>query len=618
MKAIIIFAMLAVSMTAIAQKESFDLATYTPPKAWKKQSDKNGVQYTKEDAAKGTYCIISLLKAVQATDNPKENFDLAWGSIVKEMVTATAAPEMQEAVTENGWEMQSGYAPFEHEGNKGIVMLVTASGGGKMMNLVVLTNTDAYQQHITAFVESISLKKAEQSTAGNTNENTSITGIWKKNSSVHETLGDPVSHNNAGYTSDQYTFNNDGTYSFFSKTFRYSFDKLLLVKESGTYKISGNSLTLNPQKSIIEAWSKKDGTDKWGKLLTTQNRTLEKGNYKFTKHYFSGIDQWNLVFQSGAATKRDGPFSTNTTFSNAWYYAPISPNNPVIELPGKQTASQETKTQPAQAVANNGYKFTTTNFDDGWTSVVQEDWIQVTKGAIVVLIHYPNKQADQYNSDLMASVKNAWNVLVAPKYSSVSNLEFKPISSWQSIEFAEADAVEKSTGKQVHVVLFQKQGASDRYLEFITPDKGSYEQEFGAYHQASYGWEKVEAMGNYNKFAVAASDLTGNWTNSFTGMIQYVNAQTGLDAGMNTHSSVVNYQIGAGGNYKWEITVASGYVGNIKFQGAKSSGKLSMVNNWQIKFSDIEGRPRTYDVWFSCIKGARILWIDGEAFGKKD
>ena len=143
----------------------------------------------------------------------------------------------------------------------------------------------------------------------------------------------PYSVNNYGYSKAQYTFNSDGTYSFVSKTFRMTLDKILLVKESGTFQFNGNNITINPQKSVIEAWSKRDGTDKWGRLLTRQNRTLERVTYRFTKHYFSGIQLWNLVLQADKATERDGPFSSNTTFSNAWYYAPISSNNPVIELP---------------------------------------------------------------------------------------------------------------------------------------------------------------------------------------------------------------------------------------------------------------------------------------------
>lgn len=454
MKKFLLFLFIIISITSVAQQQTFDITTFTPPKGWKKQAAESAVQYSTEDAAKGTYCLITLYKAIPGTASSKENFDLAWTSIVKEMVTVSTAPEMQAVTTENGWETQTGLAPFESDGNKGVALLVTASAVDKMVNLIVLTNTDVYEKEMTAFLESISLKKPAGGT-GNVNK---------------------------------------------------------------------------------------------------------------------------------PAT------------------------NPVKTPPAKTTAKLD------------GFAFTTTNFDDGWTSTVQEDWVEVTKGNTKVLIHYPNKNADTYNSVVLDGLKNAWNILVAPRYSSASNFEFKPITGWQSIEFAEADAVEKTTGKTVHVVLFKMNysGGNGRYLEFITSNKNSFEQEFGAYHPTTSGWEKMENMANYNKFAVAASDLNGKWTTNFTGMTQYVNAYTGASAGADTHASTQSYEFGAGNTYKWNIGVASGFVGNIKFQSAKSSGKFSVPNNWQVYFSDIEGKPKTYNVSFTCIKGARVLWIDGTGFGKAE
>jgi hypothetical protein len=137
----------------------------------------------------------------------------------------------------------------------------------------------------------------------------------------------------AGYSKDQYTLNADGTYTFVSKTFRMSYDKIILIRESGTYKISGNMITIAPKKSVVQAWSKLNGGDGWGRLLSTSTRKLETVTYRFTKHYFSGIQLWNLVLQADTATDRDGPFSNNKLFENAWYYSPISANNPLIELP---------------------------------------------------------------------------------------------------------------------------------------------------------------------------------------------------------------------------------------------------------------------------------------------
>ena len=451
---LLIICFLSFSISSLAQtSETFDIATFRSPKTWHKQASQNSIQISTEDKANGTYCLITLFKSIPGTNNSRENFDAAWEMVVKGMVKVSTAPQMASPAAENGWEMQTGFAPFENDGNKGIAMLVTISGFSKMVNVIIVTNTQAYQQDISDFLESVSLKRP--------------------------------------------------------------------VGEIGT-------------------------------------------------------------------------------------------------APAKKATSPSSEALPPASA--NGYAFTTTNFDDGWTSTVQEDWVQVTKANIRVLIHYPNKNADAYNSVVLEGLKNAWNVLVAPRYSTAGNFEFKPITGWQAIEFAEADAVEKTTGKTVHVVLFKMNysNGSGKYLEFITPNKNSFEQEFGPYHQNTYGWEKMEKMADYNKFGIGAADLKGRWTNNFSGMVQYANVRTGADAGADTHASVQNFLFGPGNNYKWDIGVASGFVGSIKFQSVKSSGRFTVPDNWQVAFSDIEGKPRSYNASFSCIKGARILWLGDTAYGRID
>ena len=59
-------------------------------------------------------------------------------------------------------------------------------------------------------------------------------------------------------------------------------------------------------------------------------------------------------------------------------------------------------------------------------------------------------------------------------------------------------------------------------------------------------------------------ELLSNWTL----MIHYVNAYTGADAGANTHASNEVFEISSDNTYQWSLGVASGMVGNIKFQSA--------------------------------------------------
>jgi hypothetical protein len=336
---VLIICLAALSLTTPAQTtDSFDIASFRPPAGWNKQSDQYSVRIS--TSAGDDFCLITLFKSLSSLGALKTNFQASWDTIVKDAVTPTTAPQTSPIENKDGWEILSGFAPFEKDGSKGVAVLVNASGFGQMVNVMILTNSQAYEKDIAAFLESISLKKPAmvkqappaqpQETAPSEN---SIVGTWGQNLGAHMTYGDPVAAGMAGYSKDQYTFNSDGTYTFVSKTFRMSYDKIILVIENGTYQINGDAIAIKPQKSVIQAWSKLNGGDKFGRLLTTQPRKLEAVTYKFTRHYFSGINEWNLVLQADQPTERDGPFSTFKLFPNAWYYKQISANNPVIELP---------------------------------------------------------------------------------------------------------------------------------------------------------------------------------------------------------------------------------------------------------------------------------------------
>ena len=327
---------LCFSLFAQAQ-ETYDITTFRAPKGWSKQTGPNSLLFSTEDKTAGTYCLVTVYKSIPGLENPKENFGAAWKTIVAEAVTVSAEPQMFPSDNKADWKVEGGFAPFEKDGEKGVVVLYTASGYGKMVNFLVLTNSMSYEPILTAFLESVSFKKPEGGTAApapaNASKATTIVGTWGQNLGAHMSYGDPVAAGMAGYSKDQYTFNADGTYTFVSKTFRMGYEKIILVVENGTYQISGDTLSIKPQKSVIQSWSKLNGGDKWGRLLTTQPRKLESVTYKFAKHYFSGIDEWNLVLQADQPTERDGPFSTFKLFPNAWYYKPISTNNPIVELP---------------------------------------------------------------------------------------------------------------------------------------------------------------------------------------------------------------------------------------------------------------------------------------------
>lgn len=515
MKKVISFCFLTVlTLTSFAQKETFDLVTYTPPSGWTKNVTDDITSYTLINKTDNSWCVINIMKSTDSKGSIEKDFESEWQGLVVRNYKPADAPQAGEPQEADGWKIKAGGGKFIFNKSDAIVILTTATGFNKCVSIVATTNNETYIKDIDAFLTSIDLKKPEINTqlpAGNENgsvvgtwglastvasyanmginegtiitqyrfnangtysfyiktfryqldkllltretgtyqvngnsitlsptksaieawtkkngtdefgtlissqkkdlekttyrfftkdfgsgltlvfqanavtkrdgpfnnidkdawlypsksaieiltlpggkqmseeelvkepakqaaidDRTTVIGTWAKNSSVNPAYGDAYATSIAGYTKNQYMFASNGTYTFTAKTFGMSLEKILLVRENGTYQISGNNIVITPQKSEIEAWSKKNGGDDWGKLLSVQKRPLEKISYQFSKYYFTGIQQWNLVLQSDKTTLRDGPFSNNTTFANAWYYVPISANNPVIDLPGNK------------------------------------------------------------------------------------------------------------------------------------------------------------------------------------------------------------------------------------------------------------------------------------------
>ena len=332
-----IISLFTLSATVPAQTtETFDIASFRPPAGWTKQAKDNGLIFTTSDKQRNTFAMIVLYRSDLSTGDAKRDFEADWQQFVAGAFGLKDRPQMEPQKQADGWTVTTGGSTVEGDLGTSAVILNTYSAFGRKFSAAAIFNHQDYVAAIDAFASSIVLSKPALSAPAPTRTapaEDSILGTWGSNVGASMTYGDPVAAGMAGYTKSQYTLNSDGTYVFNSKTFRMGYDKIILVRESGTYKISGNTLSIKPQKSVIQAWSKLNGDDGWGRLLSTQPRKLEPVTYKFTKHYFSGIQEWNLVLQADSPTDRDGPFSTFTAFPNAWYYKQISSNNPIIELP---------------------------------------------------------------------------------------------------------------------------------------------------------------------------------------------------------------------------------------------------------------------------------------------
>lgn len=313
------------ALAAFAQVEKFDIVTYTTPRGWEIKKGADALQFTKEDKATGAFCIVTVYRSMDAGTDSRANFLTAWKALVTDTFKSPAQPQIGTPGPKNGWMAEVGLAPINSEELKGAAVLTTMTGGSKMLNVLVLTNSDSFTNEVEAIVDSIKLPPVKaasvQSTvAAPTAAPARLIGKWNRSGSVHPTYADPVSWGTAGYTTSRYEFKPDGTYVHTERSFRMMMENIIVVKETGKYSVSGDTLTLTPSKSVISSYKKAGGVDALGPLVKSQPRDLETVAYKFTFHYFEGIQEWNLVLQADKATQRDGQFSNNTTFPNAWYF----------------------------------------------------------------------------------------------------------------------------------------------------------------------------------------------------------------------------------------------------------------------------------------------------------
>lgn len=429
-----LFAAVMFPYSLLAQKETFDLVTYTPPQGWEKQIKENLMLYTITDKKNNSWCQVGIVKSTNSKGSIEADFKSEWNELAVKNYNPTGEPQSGEVEEADGWKIKTGTGKFVFKNKDAVVMLITASGYQRCMSIIVITNSENYNAAITKTLESVEM---------------------------------------------------------------------------------------------------------------------------------------------------------------------VKPSN---------------KTLPEQAITissvKNNFAFNTTNFDDGWTSIVREDWVEVTKGNIKVLLHYP-KEGTIFPADPAPLTNAAWDILVAPRYRDLKNYKTSYITTYNRPYLGMGYAVENATGQHVFIVLF-RQGNSG-WLEFVAPDKQSFIQQF-RFDPEIIQWDSntdllipLANMSGYNKFAVSASDFRGKWTSDFTGIQQLYNVYTGEYAGMNTNQSNEEFVFSAGNSYSWKLLVVNGMVGNLKFAEVKSTGQFSVPNNWQVHFSKIENSARTFHAFWSCIKGARVL-----------
>jgi hypothetical protein len=286
-----------------------------------------------------------------------------------------------------------------------------------------------------------------------------------------------------------------------------------------------------------------------------------------------------------------------------------------VDLIKPVTSKQTAASTPVAPASKSGYKFTTTNFDNGWTAIEQPEGVMLNKGPIRALLHYPDDVTEKYYPYPEDAVKACWAHLVAGRYGTVKNLKIYSQSTavYTPAKMAEAEVIDTVSGNKLYVVLFQRDASY--WTELIAPDKNTFVKEFKVDvadlepMAPNNIFDVFSSLSDLNRFAVAPLDLTGTWTSSSASSVAYANVYTGAYAGGTVAGSNHSFTFSSGNQYSCTHNGGYGSTGNVQSYKQSFKGAL-MVADWSVTMTKrAEGKTEKYDAWFVAVKQGRILLL---------
>src|SRR5882724_2073677 len=310
--------------TAFCQTEKLDIVEYTPPKGWTKTPKEGAVTYSQVNQSRTGLCVITVYASTASAGSPPKDFTGAWNELVVKPFKAEASPKTEMQSTD-GWQTIVGGAAIEENGTKFYAILTVFSGFGRTAHVLGVLTDESFVAQLEAFTQSIKLDKTAVAanpappTAVNSDRqvvstDNKLAGSWAASQSG--TRGRDPSGNvlNSSYYKWQYTFNRDGSYSFKAERWLgyLKANEYWMTEEQGSYTVAGDLLTVVPKRSITTVKNRE------GAVLRTQKNELETTAYRWSFHYFAGLQETQLILQTGAETNRDGAFASNDLFPNSY------------------------------------------------------------------------------------------------------------------------------------------------------------------------------------------------------------------------------------------------------------------------------------------------------------
>lgn len=144
-----------------SQSETFDIATYTAPKNWKKDAKAGVVNYINVNEAAGRFCVITLYASKASTGDAQKDFSKEWKELVVTPYKAEVNPKTETQTTTDGWKVVVAAAPVKQDGVDVYIILSVFSGFGKTLSVRTSLNNQSYTTDVDALFATMELDKTK-------------------------------------------------------------------------------------------------------------------------------------------------------------------------------------------------------------------------------------------------------------------------------------------------------------------------------------------------------------------------------------------------------------------------------------------------------------------------
>jgi hypothetical protein len=240
-----------------------------------------------------------------------------------------------------------------------------------------------------------------------------------------------------------------------------------------------------------------------------------------------------------------------------------------------------------------------TNFNDGWTAAVKNDYVQVAKSGTEIRLYYVNEVLENQRPNTVEPEAWYWNKIVEPAFTAPNPQKWVQVT-YPVIYFYEGDAIDKATGKQVYVAMKVIYEGGARVVVAITKNKTLYQQQYPHPND-------LNRMLGYNKFAVTLSDMVGTWAKNGGNGVEYYNAYTGGYTGMSAISTTDEFVFSNNGSYQSTHRSANTNNGGTQFSGMDYKGRVT-VSDWELLATNrVGGKTKKFWCQLEAIKGGYLL-----------